>query len=106
MVTPRRGAAPAPGMARRAGFAPLVQWLTWFGVGTPFVQGMRFGAVTLAPSLLGSVAIAALVSQPGDSPPFAVGRRVRCAVRTITQRRALYHTVELFGRAGVVVAVE
>jgi hypothetical protein len=46
------------------------------------------------------------VSQPGESPPFRVGQRVRCNARTTTQRGALYHTVELFGRVGTVVAVE
>ena len=35
-------------------------------------------------------------------PPFRVGQRVRCNVRTI-DRRVLFHSVELYGRAGTVV---
>ena len=41
----------------------------------------------------------------GTDPPFRAGQRVRCNVGTITRRLGLYHTVELYGRAGTVVAV-
>ena len=43
------------------------------------------------------------IAAPAD-PPFAIGQRVRCNVRTI-DRRVLFHAVELYGRRGTVVRV-